>query len=378
MNDAMLSMVKARANLVLDHPFFGSLALRLRFQEDPTCKTIWTDGITLGFNPEFTAGLKQEELRGVLAHEVMHLANAHHTRRQHREPGKWNMACDMAINPLLIQAGARLPEGYLTGSGKAAEQEYAGIPDDPDGNNDGSGNGGSDPGGCGEVRDFPGNGADGNPSPADMQMEEQEWKIAVTQAAQQAKAMGKLPGGFEQFIKELVDHKVPWAEVLRNFIERTAKNDYNWNRPSRRYLQAGFVLPSLHSNELGEIVVAVDTSGSEWQMQQQFASELSAILETFQGVNLTVIYCDYRIRGVESFTSDDLPLQLNPQGGGGTDFEPVFEHIADDGIEPAALIYLTDLEGTFPRHEPDYPVLWVDTYGKYKPPFGEHVKMEGV
>jgi predicted metal-dependent peptidase len=83
-------------------------------------------------------------------------------------------------------------------------------------------------------------------------------------------------------------------------------------------------------------------------------------------------------KAVEHFTSDDLPLNLTPKGGGGTNFIPVFEHIADEGMEPSALIYLTDLEGTFPQHEPDYPVLWVDTYGKHKPPFGEHVRMEGV
>lgn len=82
---AHLAMIRARAALVLDHPFFGSIALRLTLKPDPTCSDLWTDGRTLGFNPSYAAALSEAALIGAQAHEVMHLACAHHVRREERD-----------------------------------------------------------------------------------------------------------------------------------------------------------------------------------------------------------------------------------------------------------------------------------------------------
>jgi predicted metal-dependent peptidase len=373
-------MTKARANLVLDHTFFGSLALRLKMVEDPTCETMWTDGVSLGFNPEYVLKESPESLRTGIAHEVGHVLLAHHLRMQGRDHKKWNVAADHAVNHLLEGGGFRLSDNDLPGIDNSAEAIYVTLPDPPEGGEgDGGGNGTGDGQGTpgrGEVRPWPGPEGDGNPTKAETEAEEQNWKVAVTQAAQQAKAMGKLPAGAEQFIEAILQPRVPWTDVLRNFLEIAAKNDYNWTRPNRRYLQHGLVLPSLHSNELGEIVVAIDTSGSEWGMQDRFASELSGILENFPGVTVHIIYCDASVRKTE--TIDELPIELHPEGGGGTNFIPVFDHVEENGMSPTCLVYLTDMMGTFPEDEPDYPVIWVDTYGAYEPPFGEYVKMEDI
>lgn len=104
-------LIKARAGLVLDHPFFGSLALRLKMVEDPSCDSAWTDGVSLGFNPAWIDGLSLEQTKGLWAHEVMHLAAAHHARRQQREHVLWNHACDQAINGPLTAAGMVLWTG---------------------------------------------------------------------------------------------------------------------------------------------------------------------------------------------------------------------------------------------------------------------------
>ena len=106
-------MIRARAALVLDHPFFGSIALRLTLQPDPTCSDLWTDGRTLGFNPSYAAALSEAALIGAQAHEVMHLACAHHVRREERDTALWNKACDIVVNQLLLDAGFSLPQGAV-------------------------------------------------------------------------------------------------------------------------------------------------------------------------------------------------------------------------------------------------------------------------
>ncbi len=171
--------------------------------------------------------------------------------------------------------------------------------------------------------------------------------------------------------------KVDWRTLLRHFVEMASRNDYCWLPPSRRYLSQGICLPSLHAKELGRIVIAVDTSGSiDTVALEQFAAEVSAVLEALDTL-IDVVYCDAQIQGHERFDRQDLPLVMNPVGGGGTDFRPVFEWVAQQGAEPRCLVYLTDLECyRFPAHAPDYPVLWVQTGHDAMPvPFGEIVQM---
>ena len=118
---------KARTALVLDHPFFGSLLFRLKECECRSIQTMATDGLSLYYNPEFVETLNAATLAGTLAHEVMHPALHHHVRRSGRDPKRWNMACDYAINPLLVDAGLSLPEGVLLDNrfrGMSAEQIY--------------------------------------------------------------------------------------------------------------------------------------------------------------------------------------------------------------------------------------------------------------
>ncbi len=366
-------ITKARAGLVLDQPFFGSLALRLKMTADETCKTAWTDGESLGYNPAWVEGLSLEEIKGVLAHEVMHLACAHHARRGGREQRKWNVAGDYAINQILEDAGMSLPRGRLLDPAfkdLAAEEIFGRLPDEQQG---GVGN---DPGGCGEIRDGK-TGPDGKiPTPGEMTESEQEWKVATTQAAQTARAMGRMPGSIERMIGKMLEAHVDWREVLRRFIDQTCRNDYTWTRANRRYLSTGLYLPSLHSEELRPVVVAVDTSMSiNNEALDQFAAEITAILEE-QKTSCDVLYCDTKIQGHEQFSSEHLPVVLHPHGGGGTDFRPSFVWVETKNMRPSCLIYLTDMEcNRFPE-PPEYPVLWVK-YGKYgtPAPFGEEVKI---
>lgn len=390
--NAMEKIIKARAGLVLDEPFFASLALRLSLKEDATCETLWTDGRTIGFNPAFVDELPLDQVKGALCHEVMHLACTHHTRRGERDHRKWNMAGDYAINQILADSKIALPDGALINqafAGMSADQIYTMLPDEQPGGGQGGQGGGQgqpdpngqgsqppqDPGGCGEVRDM--TGPDGKPATAaEIAQENQNWKVAAAQAMTQAKAIGDVPAGLARLVGELLSPKVDWKEVLRRFVDQAAKNDYTWTRPNRRYLNAGLYLPALYSETLPQIVIAVDTSGSiDDEQINQFAAEMTAILRDHK-TTCNVLYCDTEVAGVETFASDDLPLKLHPQGGGGTDFRPPFAWVEKYGITPACLIYLTDMCcDRFPE-QPDYPVLWAKTEESSwadRAPFGEEV-----
>jgi predicted metal-dependent peptidase len=181
----------ARVRLILGRDaksaFFGTLVLRLRPEPSWEIDTLATDGRVLQYHPSFVTGLSPDELVGVLAHEVMHCALAHPARRGTRDLVQWNVACDLAINPLLIQAGIVLPasrlfpgEGSYAGlkPGLAADVYYAALPH-PEPSTEAAGEGSrraSDPGGCGQVLDA----AQGNP--AESRQIEADWQVALSQA----------------------------------------------------------------------------------------------------------------------------------------------------------------------------------------------------
>ena len=99
---ALEKLSRTRASMILDHPFFASLAMRLKFKEDTNCATAWTDGKTFGYNPNYINILPREKLVGLTAHTVMHPACAHPLRRGDRNADTGNSACDYAINPILL------------------------------------------------------------------------------------------------------------------------------------------------------------------------------------------------------------------------------------------------------------------------------------
>jgi len=391
--DSRQKMIKARAALVLDEPFFGSLVLRMGLVEDSSCKTLWVDGKSLGYNPAFVDSLSMDKLKGCLCHEVMHCALSHHARRGDRDSKKWNVAADYAVNPL-VRDKFSLPDGALFDpdlSSFSAEEIYNRLPDqsgdqgqdqDQAGSSGGSGDSGdqdqgqdqgsgSDPGGCGEVRDCPGE--DGAvASASDLAKSESEWRVAVAQAAQQAQAFGSLPAGFDRVVDEIVNPKVDWRSLLRRFMDQVSKSDYSWSPPNRRHVHAGLYLPSCRTSDIGTVAVAVDTSCSIGQKTlDQVMAELSSIVVDFR-CEIYLVWCDSRIHGIENFQDGYLPERLIPKGGGGADFRRVFEWAGRESIDPPCLIYFTDLCGSFPESVPMYPVLWI-TEGKAlkEVPFGE-------
>lgn len=388
----------ARTKLVLGRDaksvFFATLALRLEAQCMWEVETLATDGKMLVYNPDFVLSLSEPERVALVAHEVLHNVLGHHTRRGHRNLEQWNIAADLAVNPMLREAMFTLPAGgCYPGEGEykdmpqglSAEEYYnllqkPGAPDDqgegqpdPDGEpgddegqgqGEGQGNPCPDPGKCGGVMDA------GDGSPAAQRESQAEWEVAVAQANEAAKQRGTMPGGLARLVQNVLAPKVDWREVLREFVSRLARNDYSWTPPNRRFIHQGLYLPGMRSEELGDVTVAVDTSGSIGEKElSRFASELQAILEGFD-CTLTILYHDSIVQHVQQWKSSDGPLVLEPKGGGGTSHIPVFDHIQASGESPTCLVCLTDLYSSFPDKAPDYPVLWASTVEGMKGPFG--------
>lgn len=374
-------MSAARIQLLAGHPFFAMLALKLKLQEERGIKTADVDGKTLRYNPDWIDKLELPEVVGLNAHEVMHCAVRHMLRRGSRDPQKWNLAADYEINRTLKNANFQLPDGGAISDAfkdMTAEAIYALLPDMPgDSGGEGQGGGaGEDPGGCGGVRDAPSQDGENKASPAEMAEQEADWKLAVAQAAQVAKARGKLPAELEKLVEELLEAKVDWQSVLRRFISASVPTDYSWTRPNRRFVAQGLYLPSVHKEGVGKIVIGNDTSGSiSDELLQQFAGEINMIVKEVRPEEVVVVHCDAMVHHVQRFQPDE-DVVLEAKGRGGTDFRPVFDWVEQNGEEPRCLIYLTDMYGGFPDDPPSYPVLWASTSGVRDAPFGEVVPIE--
>ena len=389
-----LRIQKARTTLLLDHPFFGTLLFRLGAKPCRSIATMATDGVSLFYNPEFVKTLNAAELAGVLAHEVMHPALQHHTRRGDRNQARWNMACDYAINPILLDAGLTLPKDVLIDDrfrGMSAERIYNLIEEQSqeDGSNgkseSQSEHGGesnkanepsapSTPGSVGQVLDAP---EPENGEGQTVAEQARDWQIAVEQAENVAKLAGKLPAGAQRTLEAAQSARVDWRELLRRAWSETIPSDYSWMRPNRRHIWAGLYLPGIACEGVGEVAIGVDCSGSVHARQLGlFEAEIRSILAGQRPRLVHVIYFDATVHKVETYQAGEQ-IRLSPVGGGGTDFRPCFRWLEEQGIQPQTLVFLTDLWGTFPESAPAYPVLWASTASR-SAPFGQVIPMDAA
>lgn len=362
-------IAKARTHLMFEQPFFGSLALTLQMVETSDIPTMATDGKSIRYNPEFVQLHSLDEIKGVIAHEVMHVAFQHMLRRGEYDPEVWNMATDYAINLIVVDAGMRIPECGLLDrqfEGLSAEAIYNRLMQDrPEGLPEGWNFGG--------VEEAKGEGG-GELSEEEVKQISEEVQVNVLRAHQTAESMGKVPAGVSDLIKEMSSPKVDWRDKLRAFIGGDQPDDYTWRRPNRKFFGTyGIYMPSVDHVGAGHIVVAVDTSGSvNNQMLCDFLGEINAISEDMGPDSITVIGCDAKIQSVVEYQQGETIEELDSTGRGGTRVSPVFDYINEHDLPVDSFIYFTDLHvWDFPS-APDYPVLWVST-GLDEAPFGDVV-----
>ena len=384
--------------LVLDHPFFGHLAVSLTLKRETLGRTptLATDGRHLFYDEGFVNSYPDEDLVTAFAHEVLHPALLHHTRRGDRDPRVWNAAGDYAINWLLQEAGFQIPSGWLIDSrfrGMTSEQIFDDLkrnaegPGEEDPANQFAGGSASDSeAGSSNPDDGPASDPDqvvpscanvpgevwDSPEPA---QQEAEWQVRLKQACSVATLMGSLPAGIVCAVERATEPRMDWKSILRRFVQQFVSADYSWHRPNRRYVPKGLYLPELRADSMPALVVVADTSASTQSVIDVFASELRSIQEECQPEEVIVIMADASVHRVDRFGIGE-PVEFNFVGMGGTDFRPAFEYVETEQLEPACLIYLTDGEGDFPEQPSDYPTLWAITTPDLRAPWGETVTID--
>ncbi|MBE9526279.1 MAG: hypothetical protein IME94_04820 [Proteobacteria bacterium] len=410
----------ARTKLILDKPFLGALVLRLPIVDaDPSwCKTTATDMKKLYVNAEYIQQITAEETQFVLAHEALHCALSHYSRRQHRVKLRWDMACDYAINPILIEDGLKPPPHifYLREyAGMSAEEIYPTLIDnendadnelgqnqDQEDDNQGessdqgdakstenqklnseqqeSGERGKGQTGEGkESEQGSGESTQKEPPPIpnndEIQSLSAQWQQRLAGAAQQALQAGKLSQSMARLVDHLLQPQLPWRMLLARYMSATSREDYSYTRPSSRRGEPA-IYPRLRSHKV-DIVVALDISGSISTKEiREFLSEVDQIKAQVRA-RIVLHACDTEItdEGPWEFEPwDELKLPIKFKGGGGTRFTPVFEWIEKQDMQPDLLLYFTDAEGEFPEQPPQYSVVWL-VKGKEPVPWGQRIQL---
>ena len=354
---------KAKAQIVLDHPFFASILLKKQMQARQDIPTLAVDARgNIYYNEQFVESLTVPQLVWGLCHEVGHVIGQHALRRKHRDHKKWNYAGDAWINDMLNDAsvGNSIPNTVnMPGSkDKTTETIYDELPDAPSGNGGGSGNGNS----SGSGDDFDNGLGDDileeNLTESEMKEIEANAKVEIAQAAQAAKARGKLSGKLAQIVSDIINVKTPWFDHLERYMVDHVKQDYTWTKPNRRHIGAGIYLPSM-ANEpsMGKLVVQIDVSGSISKRELDYYNgHLSRIIKLCNPTEVYVLYTDTDVVKADRFEQGE-EVKLEFYSGGGTHMPAGFDWVNQQGITPSVFVCLTDGYTDF-GEAPEYPVVW--------------------
>ena len=351
-------MQKAKARLLLNHPFFATLVMQTPIRENKDIPTACTDMKSIEYNPDFFNSLPVEEVEFVLAHEVLHIVWLHGMRKHERQMPLWNWACDYAINYILKQSGMKMPKDGLYDEaykGMSAEQIYDLLKREQEKNPPKGGQG--QPGKPGSGSPPPVFGED-LVDPAPMSEAEQaklgeEMKGRIAQAASMARLAGKMPGEIARMVGDILNPQVPWQDLLRDYMTRTTKNDETWAKRNRRF--SSVYLPARHSEQMGEIVVIGDTSGSiTAEDLNKTAAEINSIAQMVNPERIRVLWADTRVAKEEVHEAGD-PITFDPKGGGGTDMRVPLAYA--EQYHPDVVVLITDGYTPWPDSEPDYPLI---------------------
>jgi predicted metal-dependent peptidase len=357
-------LITARVGLLLRHSFFGNLATRMSLTNaDEWCSTAATDGLKFYYNSRFIMMLKPKEVEFLVGHEVLHVVYDHMGRRGNRDPQIFNVANDYAVNADLKRHNVGQ---FITSVPCLYEKKYDGKPseeiyddlmknvkqidinslieqmidDHMDGEDGEDGEGEGDGEGNQEGK------GKGRPKMSDEERERvrQEIKQAIISAASSAEA-GQLPLGVERLIKQHTNPVMPWRELIQQNLTSCIRTDYSWMRPSRRGWHMDAIMPGMTPGEEIDVVVTLDMSGSISNKQaQDFLGEIGGMMNSFDGYKVHLFCFDTDTYNPQDFNSENMDRieEYEPQGGGGTDFDCIFDYLKENDIQPKRLIVFTD------------------------------------
>ena len=347
MSPHMTKLEQAKSRFVMTSVFFPMLVMGTPIDPDDDLPTMATDGVSIWYNTNYVERQEIDVIISLLAHEILHIVKRHVPRMGSRDPQLWNQAADYDVNGDLVQSGFKLWAGALHDKqfyGKSVETIYDELARDADKRPEQGDTAGED---LKQPK---------NQSPEQKERAEQNVKERVAFAATQARLAGQMSEGLERIVGEMLAPSIPWEAVLLEFMLAISNGGEDWCRRSRMAL--GRFLPAQRSRSMGEIVLAVDTSGSiSDDVFRRVASELDYIADIVKPECVRVIWCDSRVHGEQLFERGE-EIQLKPKGGGGTDMRVALEFAAQ--YDPAVVILFTD--GYTPWcAEPPYPLLVLST-----------------
>ncbi len=404
--DFVRRLLLSRMRLLSTHGFYGLLLMKMRFKLAESMETAATDGTFIYFSPSFMMDLSDKELDFVLLHEVLHAALQHCARGEHRDHERFNIACDIVVNSIILQENAMdlssisiakfggasmhlAPDGE-EGYHYSAEQVYEMLLDPSCSAK--KGHKGSShmvhpvKGGKGTYRD------DHSLWSVESDPELREtWTARVVQAARAVEirdpsnSRGLIPGFAQRILRELTEPRIDWRLILNEFIQPEI-NDYSFSPPDRRFTDTPFFLPDYNQegegDEVFHILFMVDTSGSVADEQLTEAiGEIKGAIEQFNGkLRGWLGYFDTVVVPPKAFEDVDSLLKIPPYGGGGTDFGVIFEYIRIHMYDPRPnyVVILTDGYAPFPQESAamGIPVLWLLNNDMVQPPWGRVAHME--
>ena len=423
MSQAHPKISKAKARLLMDHPFFATLLIRTPVEVTDAVGLAATDGEKIYFNPQFLELCTVEDTMCVLAHEVGHDSLLHSIRLGARNPDIANMAMDHAINLMLQDQGFKCPKAVP--GGWLADQKYKGMnweriyddlrrnplpkpkpqkgngPPQPsqgggsagDDTDDASGMPGNQPPSGGKPGDRPQQNASGGKpgpqqegrdwlhgdvlpnkaaDPAQQAAAEQRAKQRVASAANMARMAGKLTGELARMVDDMLEAKVHWTDVLREYMTRIVRARDNWSRRNRRF--SSIYLPTRRSQEMGPIVFIPDTSGSMWgDDMEKICSEIAHCSMQTRPESIRVVWADTDVKGEQVFTPDEFDFKkLKPQGGGGTDMRNPLKFV--ERYDPQVVVLMTDGYTPWPDFCP-FPVICICTTNHACPDWMEVIRI---
>lgn len=363
-------LIKARIEMLMSAPFFGNLATRLILKDATEwCPTAATDGKYFYYNKHFVGALSDEETVFLMGHEVLHCVYDHMdvTRRGDRHPVLWNIANDYVINADLIDArvGEEIKIVQICHDwkyrGKISEEIYDDLFQQMEEN--------------GQILEIPMDTLDvhldreegddqspdsttkgntegdeeGKDGPAQYTAEEkeqikQEFQNATMQAAKAAGA-GNLPGGVKRLLDKFLNPQLDWRQLLAMQIQSVMRSDYTMQTPSRKGRDEGYYFPGLDRETTIDIFVSMDMSGSIFDdMARDFLGEVKGVMDQYTDFKIHLVCFDTEVYNPQVFDQGNMGefMEYELAGGGGTDFDCVFDYMKENGITPKKHVMFTD------------------------------------
>ena len=338
--------------------FFISLCLSLKHVCSEEVPTAATDGETVYYNPKSFMSLTPNQRIFLMLHETMHCALLHMHRMQllNMNHQKANVAADHVVNLMLIAAGFEMPPMGLADpqyEGMSMEQVYKLLPDSA---------------GKPDYDDLmPAKGTSSDPKAkaehikAKADAAKQKMDRILIRAAMASKAArdkpGSIPGQLAIYIEELLNPKLPWQTILRKYLNSFSKDDYSWSRPNKRFMPKHY-LPSMHSESLIDLAIAVDISGSVTDEEfSQFIGDITSIFRMMKPKKITLLHFDTKIHEINELKSLQDIKNVKFTGRGGTDIAPVYDWVNKN--KPQLMLVFTDGYFYMPEVKPTKETLFL-------------------